>query len=93
MTTKPLFTTGTVYMTFGAKHELEQAGVAASDLLDRHVTGDWGDLDPHDTRANNRALKDGDRIISNYPIGDDVRIWIITEWDRSATTILLPSEY
>jgi hypothetical protein len=61
-------------------------------LLYRHATGDWGDLDDEDHKANNAALHNGSRILSAYntPCG---KFWIITEADRSATTILLPEEY
>lgn len=68
--------------------------------LSRHSTGDWGDLDEHDTQANAMALEEGTRVMSVYndveyieghPTKD--RIYIITEYDRSATTILFPSEY
>lgn len=68
--------------------------------LSRHSTGDWGDLDEHDTQANAMALEEGTRVMSVYndveyieghPTKD--RIYIITEHDRSATTILFPREY
>ena len=61
-------------------------------LLARHAGGDWGDVDGHDRRENERALKDGARLLSAYdtPAG---RCYVITEADRSSTTVLLPSEY
>lgn len=65
-------------------------------LLSRHATGDWGDLDPEDAKLNDTALASGeDRIFSVYKRDGipDGKIWIITEWDRSATTVLFPSEY
>ncbi len=62
-------------------------------LLRRHAAGDWGEVDAHDQRANNRALKDGTRILSAYTLPGGRKVWIITEADRSATTILLPEEY
>ena len=55
--------------------------------------GDWGDLNAADRAANDRALQSGERIISAYRLGNDQKIWIITEADRSATTIVLPAEY
>ncbi len=61
-------------------------------LLALHATGDWGDLDAHDRRANERALKTGERIFSAYDT-DAGRVWIITEADRSSTCVLLPEEY
>ncbi len=62
------------------------------DYVVRHLSGDWGDLDPSDKRRNDCAVKNKERILSSYetPKG---KIWIITEWDRSVTTALLPSEY
>lgn len=68
-------------------------GIDPGNLLSRHFTGDWGQLDAHDTAANNRAVKDGTRILSAYPCRGDQTLWIITEADRSVTTILLPEEY
>ena len=65
-------------------------------LLNRHATGDWGDLDPEDAKLNDAALTSGeDRIFSVYKRDGipDGKIWIITERDRSATTVLFPSEY
>jgi hypothetical protein len=62
-------------------------------LLKRHASGEWGEVDAHDRSANNRALKDGTRVLSTYTIPGGHRFWIITEADRSATTILLPEEY
>ena len=60
----------------------------------RHCNGDWGDLDEEDKRANDFALRNGDdRLFSRYNYKDGVSIYIITEWDRSATTILFPNEY
>jgi hypothetical protein len=55
--------------------------------------GDWGDLDEEDRRENERSLEDGCRLLSAYHLRDGTKIWIITEADRSATTLLLPSEY
>lgn len=60
--------------------------------LQRHMSGDWGDLCDADKEQNRIALKFGDRLMSCYDIGTD-RLWIITEWDRSVTTMLLPDEY
>ena len=62
--------------------------------FERHCNGDWGDLDNEDKRANDFALRNGDdRLFSKYNFNGEVSIYIITEWDRSATTILFPSEY
>lgn len=62
-------------------------------LLQRHQSGDWGDVSPGDARENRLSVKRGFRVLSSYPVGDGLRVWVITEGDRSATTILLPEEY
>ena len=60
----------------------------------KHINGDWGDLCKEDKALNDSALANGnDRILSSYTNENDVKIWIITEWDRSVTTILFPEEY
>jgi hypothetical protein len=61
-------------------------------MLRRHATGDWGEVDQHDWKANDTALKEGTRLLSAYTL-NDTKVWIITEADRSSTTFLLPSEY
>jgi len=58
----------------------------------RHSRGDWGDVDDHDRQVNERAVKDGARLMSVYRDGDEA-FWVITEADRSSTTVLLPEEY
>jgi hypothetical protein len=88
-----LFPLGHVVMTPGAA----ALGVDFRSLLARHAKGDWGDLDDFDARQNNTAVKEGYRILSAYEVttedGETERIWVITEADRSATTILSPAEY
>ena len=59
----------------------------------RHQNCDWGDVSPQDKWANDRAVKDGERLLSVYHSKDGIKFWIITEWDRSATTVLLPEDY
>lgn len=59
----------------------------------RHAKGDWGDLDVEDLQANDAALKSGGRLVSSYRTESGTKFWIITEADRSATTVLLPEEY
>ena len=54
---------------------------------------DWGDLSEEDKKANDKALKNGERIMSSYNTENNIRIWVITEWDRSVTTVLLPEDY
>lgn len=63
-----------------------------SRLITRHVTGDWGDLGDEDKKLNEEALISQDRIFSAYELGKG-KVYVITEWDRSATTVLLPDEY
>jgi hypothetical protein len=68
-----------------------------SECLQRHLRGDWGDVDNHDRRANDEAVAQGSRILSSYPIDPSKpaagKLWILTEADRSVTTFLLPDEY
>ena len=61
--------------------------------LRRHAAGDWGNVDSHDKAANDAALEQGLRLLSSYTTESNVRFWIITEADRSSTTILLPEDY
>ena len=86
------FPLGRVVATPGALELLEEAGEEPLRYLARHASGDWGELDDDDRRENERSLRHGWRVLSSYPIGAE-RIWIITEADRSVTTILLPEEY
>lgn len=89
------FPRGRVVATPGALVTMNLAGIFfPAELLDRHVSGDWCDVPPEDARENELSVREGYRIISSYPVGeDDARVWVLTEADRSATTILLPSEY
>lgn len=87
-----LFDLGRTVATPGALAELDRLGVSPASLLQRHVTGDFGDLDAHDRAANVDALEHGDRLLSAYNV-NGCRFWVITEADRSVTTILLPEEY
>lgn len=83
---------GRVVATPGALNLLMETGEDAFCYLARHATGDWGDLCAFDRRQNEIALRDGYRVFSSYDIPAG-RIWVITEADRSITTILLPEEY
>jgi hypothetical protein len=88
------FQLGQVVATPGALEALERAGVTPLRLLGRHETGDWGDLSDDDVAENEFSLKEGFRLLSSYKLPDTAeKIWIITEADRSVTTILLPEEY
>ena len=86
------FPLGQVLATPGVLKLLKETGEDPYLLLIRHRSGDWGDLDNYDHKENELALKHGWRIVSSYPVGEKC-IWIITEADRSLTTILLPEEY
>jgi hypothetical protein len=88
----PLFALGQIVATPGAMDAMQELNILASSLLSRHQSGDWGDLDDEDKQSNNEALQFGSRIFSSYKISD-VKIWVITEWDRSVTTLLLPEDY
>ena len=83
---------GRVLATPGALRLLRDAGEDPFGYLSRHASGDWGELDAHDRRENRRSLEHGWRVLSSYPVGEKT-IWVITEADRSVTTILLPEEY
>jgi hypothetical protein len=73
---------------------MERKGIDPDELLHRHVTGDWGDICEEDADENNYAVEYGLRILSAYGARDDPdRLWVITEADRSVTTILRPDEY
>ena len=90
---EPLFSLGQVVGTPGAIQALEQAGQDPLALLTRHLGGDWGELDEEDKAENDFSVKHNLRILSAYTLETGVKIWVITESDRSATTFLLPSEY
>ena len=83
---------GRVLATPGALQLLRYAGEDPFGYLARHASGDWGELDAQDRRENEHSLKHGWRVLSSYPLGEG-RVWVITEADRSYTTILLPEEY
>jgi hypothetical protein len=87
------FPLGRVVATPGALSALEKAEQLPAAFLDRHVNGDWGDVPEEDKQANEGAIDQGTRILSAYTTSAGDRIWILTEADRSATTIMLPEEY
>jgi hypothetical protein len=90
---RPLFPLGRIVATSVALAALAHSGDSAHALLMRHATGDWGDLCAEDKRANDDALVHAARVFSAYLLKDGAKVWIITESDRSATTVLLPDEY
>jgi hypothetical protein len=104
---EPRYELGLIVATPGALEAC--SNVHMQKCLARHLTGDWGCIDPEDKQANDEALSGDERILSAYPIdpakpyqatrllpeprSGDNTLWIITEADRSATTLLLPDEY
>lgn len=95
---EPLFSLGRLVMTTNLQRRLQESDpcnweTKLKALIDRHVAGDWGDLNEEDKRQNNLALDRGFRIFSAYETGSSVTIWIISEADRSVTTVLLPEDY
>jgi len=88
-----LFPLGDLVATPGALRVLEECAVLPIRLIARHSRGDWGDVPTEDVRSNTEALILGSRLLSSYTIANGLKIWLITEADRSTTTILLPSEY
>ncbi|MBI2806121.1 MAG: hypothetical protein HYX68_14160 [Planctomycetes bacterium] len=90
---KPRFSLGRVVATPGALEAMAASGQNAAEFIDRHAHGDWGEVDAEDRQANEDALVHGDRLLSVYKTAKDHRLWILTEHDRSVTTICLASEY
>ncbi|HEY3783053.1 MAG TPA: hypothetical protein VGL56_18395 [Fimbriimonadaceae bacterium] len=82
---------GQTVITRAAQEKLHAADVSAS--LRRHERGDWGDVSSEDRKANDWSLENGERILSGYRDRNGTKFWIITERDRSATTVLLPEDY
>jgi hypothetical protein len=91
--TIPLFPPGRLAATPGALALLEQVNKSPLQFLSRHLRGDWGDVCQEDKTENELGLKYGFRLLSSYQVTDTEKIWIITEADRSVTTLLLPVEY
>ena len=88
--TNGMFELGRVVLSAGVDDRVSP--LAVLEALVRHAHGDWGDLDEHDWKANDAALEHGFRLLSTYRDGE-VPFWVITEHDRSKTTVLLPVEY
>lgn len=87
------FPLGRVLATPGALEALEKAGQQPQEFLDRHAKGDWGEVDSQDAEENEFSLQRGFRLLSSYTTNAGDRLFIITEADRSATTLLRPEEY
>ena len=90
---KPLFPLGQIVGTPGALRALAKAEQHPLDLIIRHVTGDWGQLPKEDIEENERSVKEGFRIFSSYRLNTGAKVWVITEHDRTITTILRPEDY
>jgi hypothetical protein len=88
---RPRFPLGQVVATPGALEALEAAGQTPIEFLRRHQCGDWGVVPEEDKQENEFSVQQGFRILSAYILSTGVKIWLITESDRSATTLLLPS--
>ena len=89
-----LFSPGNCVITPGAQSLLEEEQLTSASILDRHVVGDWGEISPEDCEENELSLREGQRLMSVYSLPKTgEKIWVMTEWDRSITTLLLPSEY
>jgi hypothetical protein len=87
------FPLGEVVATPAALAAFEESGEELTPYLQRHCGGDWGDVDEHDRNENEFSLKHGFRLLSAFTLKSGVKIWCITESDRSVTTLLLPEEY
>jgi hypothetical protein len=88
---KAKFLLGQIVATAHAMASLDNFDVQLA--LQRHIQGDWGEVGKEDRAANEQALLNGARLLSIYRSSKGVKFYVITEWDRSLTTILLPSDY
>ena len=90
------FNPGQLVMTRGVCDLMEENLKFAKHVqlsMQRHLTGDWGELCDEDRVTNEQALQEGERLFSAYERDGVPKVWIITEWDRSVTTVLFPDEY
>lgn len=90
---KALFSLGGTFLTMGAEDVLEKSNQQAQEFLALHQSGDWGIVCDNDKQENDFSLANGFRLLSAYKTANGTKLWVITEADRSSTTILLPSEY
>lgn len=88
---RPKFPLGQMVVTANANAVLPELDVVLA--LQRHHSGDWGDVDDHDRQMNEAALRNGERLFSIYKSVRGQKFYVITEWDRSVTTVLLPEDY
>lgn len=89
----PKLALGQFVATPAALVALDFAHLDPLELVARHLNGDWGDVSDDDWKTNDEALTLGERVISAYKLPTNTKVWLITEADRSVTTLLLPSEY
>lgn len=89
----PRFKLGRIFVTPAALEAIADARVSIIDLLIRHIRGDWGDLSESDRQQNELSIDAGLRLLSSYVLPGGQTVWVITEWDRSSTTFLLPGDY
>jgi hypothetical protein len=89
----PRLSLGRLVATPGALRVLQAASASVFSLVNRHARRDWGDICESDRLQNDLAVSNGARVLSSYTLPGRERIWIITEADRSVTTVLLPDEY
>ncbi|WP_017922473.1 hypothetical protein [Burkholderia glumae] len=89
----PRFKLGRIFATPAALEAVADAHVSIIDLLIRHIRGDWGDLSESDRQQNELSIDAGLRLLSSYVLPGGQTVWVITEWDRSSTTFLLPGDY
>jgi hypothetical protein len=83
------FHPGQIVATPGALEAFRASGESPLAFLERHLAGDWGDVDAHDRQENELSLQNGWRILSVYTLSNGTKVWIITEADRSSTCILM----
>ncbi|WP_124083886.1 hypothetical protein [Burkholderia gladioli] len=89
----PRFKLGRIFATPAALEAIADAHASIIDLLIRHIRGDWGDLSESDRQQNELSIDAGLRLLSSYVLPGGQTVWVITEWDRSSTTFLLPGDY
>jgi hypothetical protein len=90
---QPLFPLGQIVATPGALAALQEANHLPAEFLSQHARGEWGDLCEEDWQQNDLCLREGCRLFSAYVLSTGQKLWIVTERDRSVTTLLLPDEY
>ncbi len=90
---KVLFPLGKIFLTIGAQEALEESNQTPNEFLAKHQSGNWGLVCEDDKQENELSVNEGFRILSSYKTSKDVKLWLITEADRSSTTLLLPEEY